>query len=48
MAMTQEQADALNEALQKIQEFASRLDQLEQGVTIQRDALEHLRGADDR
>ena len=42
MAMTQEQADALNDALQKITEFASRLDQLEQGMTIQRDALENI------
>ena len=42
MAMTQEQADALNEALQKIQEFTSRIEQLEQGVTIQRDALENI------
>ena len=40
--MTQEQADALNEALQKIQEFTSRIEQLEQGVTIQRDALENI------
>ena len=42
MAMSQEQADALNGALQRIEEFSSRLDQLEQGVTIQRDALENI------
>ena len=42
MAMTQEQADALKQTLKRVEEHAARIEQLEEGITIQRDAIENV------